>query len=216
MLSTCWQRQTSGYLYLRVAVNQIDVHSTGETWPTCHTYPTLYPRMTLDHTYLTRFTYSNLSWSHQQCWIGPQLPKKGSWPNPQHDSWPIHESIQSFSPKATIEVVGVKSPSVDGRLLGLPGPYLWHSISTFNTCSWESTHRSLTDTDEGYNPGGAGFWQLTPRPFQSTVLRFPPNGLIRSQVNHHQHKPLVIKMWNTYRLLTTRHLPISISMPSIC
>jgi hypothetical protein len=27
-------------------------------------------------------------------------------------------------PEATIEAVGVKSPSVDGRLLGLLGPYI--------------------------------------------------------------------------------------------
>jgi hypothetical protein len=48
--------------------------------------------------------------------------KNGSRPNPQHDGLLIHESVPSFSPKAIIEAVGVKPPSVDGKLLGLLGP----------------------------------------------------------------------------------------------
>jgi hypothetical protein len=36
-----------------------------KTQPTRHTLSTLSPRMVYDHTYLTRFTYSNLSYSHQ-------------------------------------------------------------------------------------------------------------------------------------------------------
>jgi hypothetical protein len=39
--------------------------------------------------------------------------------------------------------------SINSRLLGLPGPYHWHAIGTFNTCSRGPTHRSLT------NIGGA-------------------------------------------------------------
>jgi hypothetical protein len=77
--------------------------------------------------------------------------KKGSWHNTQHTGWLIHGSISSFSSKTTIEAVGVKSPFIDGRLLGLPGLYHRHAIGTFNTCSWGPTHRSLTDTDGGYN-----------------------------------------------------------------
>jgi hypothetical protein len=72
--------------------------------------------------------------------------KKGFRHNPQHDGWPIHRFISSFSPEPTIEAVGVKLPSVDGRLLGLPDPYHWHAISTFNTYSRGPTHRPLTDT----------------------------------------------------------------------
>jgi hypothetical protein len=59
--------------------------------------------------------------------------------------------MHSFSPKPTIEAVGVKSLSVDIRLLGLLGTYHQHTIGTFNTCSRGPTHRSLTDTGGGYN-----------------------------------------------------------------
>jgi hypothetical protein len=40
-----------------------------KTRPTRHTLSTLNPHMVHDHTYLTRSTYSNLSYSHQQIWI---------------------------------------------------------------------------------------------------------------------------------------------------
>jgi hypothetical protein len=36
--------------------------------------------------------------------------KKGSRPNPQYNGRPIHGFIPSFSPKATIEAMGVKPP----------------------------------------------------------------------------------------------------------
>jgi hypothetical protein len=62
--------------------------------------------------------------------------------------------------------------------------YHLHVISTFNTCSWGPTHRSLTDTGQGYNLGGLGYPHHTPRASQLMVLRFPPKGSIRSQVNH--------------------------------
>jgi hypothetical protein len=44
------------------------------------------------------------------------------------------------------------------------------------------SHRSLTDTGWGYNLGGADLPHYTPRPSQPMVLRFPPNGPVRSQV----------------------------------
>jgi hypothetical protein len=75
---------------------------------------------------------------------------KGLLTQSQHTGWPIHMYVPSFSPKTIIEAVGVKPPSVDGRLLGLPGSYHRHAIGTFNTCSQVPTHRSLTDTGEGY------------------------------------------------------------------
>jgi hypothetical protein len=71
--------------------------------------------------------------------------KKGSRHNPQYVGWPIHGSVPNFSPKTAIEAVGVKPPSVDGRLIGLLDPYLRHVIGMFNTCSQEPTHWSLTD-----------------------------------------------------------------------
>jgi hypothetical protein len=98
--------------------------------------------------------------------------KKGSWHNPQHSSWPICRSVSSFSPEPVIQAVGVKRHSVDGRLLGLSGLYHRHTIGIFNTFSWASTHRSLTDTGRGYNLGGAGLSHTTPRPSQPIVSTF--------------------------------------------
>jgi hypothetical protein len=48
----------------------------GKTRPTRHTLSTFGPCMALGHIYLTWSTYSNLSWSHQQSWAGPLLPRK--------------------------------------------------------------------------------------------------------------------------------------------
>jgi hypothetical protein len=68
--------------------------------------------------------------------------------------------------------------------ISLVGTYHEHVNSTFNTCSWGPTHRSLTDTGGGYNLGGVSFPHHTPRPSQPMVLRFPPKGPARSRVNH--------------------------------
>jgi hypothetical protein len=46
---------------------------------------------------------------------------------------------------------GQSQSSVYGQLLGFLGPYHRHVIGTFNTCSWGTTHLSLTDTGGGYN-----------------------------------------------------------------
>jgi hypothetical protein len=75
---------------------------------------------------------------------------------------------------------GESQTSIDNRVLGFSGPYHQHVIVTFNTCSRGSTHRSLIDTAEGYNLGGADFPRSTPRPFQSAVSTFHlrgPSGL---------------------------------------
>jgi hypothetical protein len=58
------------------------------------------------------------------------------------------------------------------RLLGLLGPYHQHTISTFNTCSRRSTHRSLTDIDGGYHLGGVSFSHTTLWPFEPMVFTF--------------------------------------------
>jgi hypothetical protein len=65
-------------------------------------------------------------------------------------------------PRQPLKQWGQIQPFIDDRLLGLPGPYLRHAISTFNTCSQGPTHRSLIDTGGGYNHGGAGFSHTTP------------------------------------------------------
>jgi hypothetical protein len=80
---------------------------------------------------------------------------------------------------------GQRQASIDSRLLGLLGPYHYHAIGTFNTCSRGSTHRFLIDTGGGYNLRGAGFSHITPRPFQPTVSLFhqrAPPGLQFNQV----------------------------------
>jgi hypothetical protein len=104
----------------------------------------------VDHQYLMDFLmrsmHINLLWSHQQWWTEALLPRKRA-PDPIH-STTADRSMSSYPvslPKIDIEVVGVKPPSVVGRLQGLQGWYLWHAISTFNTCLRGPTHRSLTD-----------------------------------------------------------------------
>jgi hypothetical protein len=63
-------------------------------------------------------------------------------------------------------------------------------ISVFNTFSRGSTHRSLTNTGEGYNLRGAGLPHHTPPPpFPTDGPLLSPNGPARSQVNHSPTKP---------------------------
>jgi hypothetical protein len=168
---------------------RMDVHPAGETWQTHHVHPTLSPRMVLDHTHLTQSTHSNPSRSHQQSWARPLLPRKMD-PDTIHSTptdrstglYPVSLSRQS------LKQWGQSQPSIDDRLLGLPGIYLRHAIDTFNTCSWGQIYRSLIDTGGGYNLGGVSFPHLTPWPFHSTVLRFPSKGPARSQVIQSQQK----------------------------
>jgi hypothetical protein len=68
---------------------------------------------------------------------------------------------------------GESQTSINSRLLGLLGPYHRHAIGTFNTCSWGPTHRSLTDTGEGYNLGGAGSPHTHSLTFPTSCLHFP-------------------------------------------
>jgi hypothetical protein len=132
--------------------------------------------MTLDHTYLTRFAYSNLSRVINSIgWI-LLFPRKSALGPTSQTTWVVCMFCLSFSHNTTIEALGLSQVSVDGNLLGLLGSFHQHTISTFNTCSWGPTHRSLTDTGGGYNLGGASLPHHTPRPFQSTVLHFQPKG----------------------------------------
>jgi hypothetical protein len=83
------------------------------------------------------------------------LEKKGSWHNPQHVGWPIRWSyLVSLEP--ILKQWGQRQASVDGRLLGLLGPYHQHTIGTFNTCSRGPTHQYLNDTGGGYNLARVG------------------------------------------------------------
>jgi hypothetical protein len=68
----------------------------------------------------------------------------------------------SFSPNKTVEAVGLSVKHL-----------LMNRLHQFNTCSWVSTPRSLTDTGESYNLEGVGFPHHTLHPCQLTVLCFP-------------------------------------------
>jgi hypothetical protein len=150
---------------------------------TRHTHPMLSPRMVPDHMYLTWSTHNNLWCSHQQSWAGPLLPRKKApdiiYSTPADWSvGPYPVSLLSQSMKKWEQ----SQPSVDGRLLGLPGPYHRHAIGMFNTCLQGLTHRSLTDTGRGYNLKGTVFPDTTPRPSPTDGLPFPPMGPARSPV----------------------------------
>jgi hypothetical protein len=147
----CWWPQTSGYSYPRAAAIKIDVLPIGETRPTRHMPSMLSPCMVLDHTYLTRSMHSNLWHSHQQSWAGPLLPRKrvsdtihSTSANRSVDPYPVS------LPRQSLQQWGQSQSSIDGWLLGLPGPYHRHAIGMFNTCSRGPTHWSLTDTGGGY------------------------------------------------------------------
>jgi hypothetical protein len=71
-------------------------------------------------------------------------------------------------------------------------------------------HRSLTDTTEGYNFEGSSFLQHSPCPFQPTVIRFPPKGPIRSQVNHPANSLTKLRSDQTLNLTSGIHHTTSI------
>jgi hypothetical protein len=129
--------------------------------------------------------HDNLSRSHQQGWAVSLLLRKRA--SDTIHSTPADRSVCPYPvslPRQSLKQWGQSEPSVDGRLLGLPGPYLWHMIGTFNICSWVPTTRSLTDIGRCYNLGGASFPHHTPWPSWPMVLRFPPKSPSRSQVKH--------------------------------
>jgi hypothetical protein len=68
---------------------------------------------------------------------------------------------------------GVSQAPDDDQLLGLPGPYHRHAISTFNTCSCGPTKRFLTDTGGGYNLKGASLPHTHSLTFPTSCLPFP-------------------------------------------
>jgi hypothetical protein len=80
---------------------------------------------------------------------------------------------------------GESQTYINSRLLGLQGPYHRYAIGTFNTCSWGTTKRSLTDTGGGYNLGGIGSPHIHSLTFPTSCLSFPlvaPPGLHFNQV----------------------------------
>jgi hypothetical protein len=114
----------------------------------------------------------------------PATPeKKGSRHNPQRAAdrsvGPYPASLSS----QPLKQWGQSQASINGRLLGLLGSYHQYTISTFNTCSWGPTERSLTDTDGGYNLGGVSFPCTTPRPSRPVVSPFHLSALPSLQFN---------------------------------
>jgi hypothetical protein len=79
------------------------------------------------------------------------LPRKSAPDSTSQLGWVARRTHLNFSPKTVIEVVGLSQAPVDGRLLGLPGPYHRHAIGTFNTYSRVPIPQSLTDTGGGYH-----------------------------------------------------------------
>jgi hypothetical protein len=159
---------------------QINVHPAGKTRPTHHMPSTLSTRMVKDHTYLTRSTHSNPSWDvdsvgQSHCSQEKELPTQ-STARRLTDPWVRAQFLSRASQWSS----GESQTSVDGRLLGLPGPYHRHAIGTFNTCSRGPTHRSLTDTGGGYNLGGVDLPCTHSPTFPTSCLHFPlkaPPGL---------------------------------------
>jgi hypothetical protein len=98
-----------------------------------------------------------------------------------------HGTHISFSPKHS-HWSSVLRPNICWRIcyISLLGPYHQHEISTFNTCSREPTHRSLTDTGGGYNLVDAGLPHHTPWPSQPMILDFPPKAPAQPQINIQQ------------------------------
>jgi hypothetical protein len=131
------------------------------------------PHITTFHTVINRFEQIH-------CTREERLPTQSTARRPS-DLW-VRTQLLSHN---TNRAVGKSQASVDNLLLGLPGPYHWYAIGTFNTCSRGPTHRSLTDTTGGYNLRDAGFSCTTPRPSRPAVspfhLRAPP-GLQFNQV----------------------------------
>ncbi len=83
-------------------------------------------------------------------------------------------------PNQPLKQWGQNQSSIDGRLLGLPDPYHWHAIGTFNTCSQGLTHQSLINTGGGYHLGALNFRSDHSSSFPSSILHFPliaPPGL---------------------------------------
>jgi hypothetical protein len=173
--------RTSIYSYLRVAVIQIDVHPTGETWSTCHTHFTFDPHMALNHTYLTWSMYSNLSWvvnrvrqmhySREKVLLNPPL-SPAEWPVgsasvfSQHNRWSsaLKPSICWWQ---TIRLTEPISPAWDQYVQYL---LVGANPSILNRHMW------------GYNFGGADLSHHTLQPSQPTILHFLPKGPVRSQV----------------------------------
>jgi hypothetical protein len=94
----------------------------------------------------------------------------------------------NFSPNIAIEAVRLSQTSVNNRLLGLPGPYHWHAIGTFNTCSRVPTPRSLTDTGGGDHIENLRIATALSSAFPFEGSTDPPNGPAQFQIIHNNYQ----------------------------
>jgi hypothetical protein len=122
--------------------------------------------------------------SHQQGWTDALLLRKIAPDSTSQPGWVIRGTRLSFSSNTTIESVRLSQAPIDSRLPGLSGPYHWHAIDTFNTCSWVATPQSLTDTGGAYYIETLEYPQHSLRPCLPSVPLIPLNGSARSQIIH--------------------------------
>jgi hypothetical protein len=163
--------------------------------------------------YVTTFHYSSTVLNES---TAPE--KKGSYPDPQHAGWPICRSILILSPITAIEAV-VKNQSSVGNMLHQ------FTMSISSVCDQYVqyllvgvTHRSLTDTDGGYNFKVTNFTNHSPRPSQPTILVFLLRALFDHQWNILKHKPNLksrcVDIQQSSGLRTTQLLTKPITMHS--
>jgi hypothetical protein len=113
--------------------------------------------------------------------IAPE--KKGSRHNPQRAADRSTGPYPACLPSQPMKQWGQRQTSINDWLLGLLGSYHQYVVGTFNTCSREPTHRSLTDTGRSYNLGGVGFPRTTHRPSRLAVSPFHLRALPGLQFN---------------------------------
>jgi hypothetical protein len=156
------------YTYPWLAAIRIDIHPVGENpINTPHTFHARFmygPRPYISHgmrrkTFTTPHGDETCPYTWKKSW-----QQKTDCPTiilghliPHHDSIGVGE-------RGSVQLVT--------QLHQLTGPIYQHAIGTFNGCSRWPTHRSLIDTGRGYNLGGAGFSDTTPRPSQPAVSTF--------------------------------------------
>jgi hypothetical protein len=150
------------------------------------------------YTYRTLPADSPCTWqlyaSHLQCWTDLTAPeKKGSRHNPQ-PGWVIRRSTTQFLSQHSHWSSNESQTSIDSRLLGLPGTYHRHAISTFKYLLVGTNPSVLNQHRRGLQPCRCRLANTTPWPSQPMGLHFPPNGLTRSQVIHP-----TITNWNKER-----------------
>jgi hypothetical protein len=154
----------------------------GKTWPTRHI------RFSRQSTYARRMPPAGgpRTWQPftltQQSWTDSLFPRKSAPDSTSQPDWVVHGTRLSFYPNTTIEAVRLSQTSINNRLLGLPGPYHWHAIGTFNTCSRVPTTQSLIDTGGGYHTENLGIATTLSPPFPSKGSTYPLNGPARSQI----------------------------------